>query len=1444
MDDQQPGTSAGVGTPGAADQYAMIACTESLALGLYERRNDSRSKHWNPNVFQHDHVIGFRQMADGPWVYDTPLNYVGLEGPYNTSLSDYQHENAIGADIPFNFNFARVFPQCRMAPEIYHMMDMARRYYRIYTVQGPDALSPSRKRDLHFFARCYHDIVRDRVAPGRWNVGWPIVYKFVQTNGQKMVDEIIVHYPKDRSDMTAERVGNAPFYTDKKKFYDYLMPRVSHEQPGHMRSRKCIEPPPKTAQDGFDPIFKAPFNRMYCNVEACTMQKHSFQLLFFDLARHWAVTHNEFRRVEVCPVGQPCPVESKSPDRIMEYFDPSHVVQHVELGQNDAIEVGKAQVAKYMNRTLEMQCTIYKTSTCISLDMTMEEMPCGIATLCREPYDYRTGQRMVQADDLIDKIDIELPKYSKKERQKKRKQAAPMGEDKVVKRSRMRKIKMGRASATQSAPMEVAGEEVPPQSQLTAGSSPASTVLDLTVRDHEAELSSRNQSAAQGGVLLAPMPRGDYQMIDTGVVQDTIQEIAMGMTVPTETSFVGEEEIVISSDTGVGQASVVTVSSDSESKTTRTVQVEPKTGNLPFTTITVEPFQKKAATAKPVVKSTVVKPEAKAPSTGTGTSFGKGYGREPGKGRGKRSAGKEKEPQVGTVSVAPQKKVKTIEQPGDMASPAVTRGARARGKELFLGEETATPTEAEASETQTVSIDLSSFDEDAREEIERRMAERESSGAAEAQVSVTGVTRTRSRSKEEAQPREELVETNYIQRGKVQGVQMRDSTVRKAKELGIRGAVKNIGRGSRNEHVRGRIQGPPEQVIIMKKWLRYVGSPRSKITSCDFTDTYRIPTYSYLDFRKCAGINDTNWEVDDRCVLRKNDERAFTEGRKQGGKFRSFHQSRDIKPTPPRVEPREERGRAEAKAKSPPPKTDQGQLGYIPPTPAQKGMKGPYTGHWVCDDDGNIAPRKCGKDRYPGDGLEPPIEPKGRKVFVKPQVKGKPTQEREVSEESARQEEEEQRPRPLEERPDTLPLHGVIRPLQRQAPMRIPDEVENREQYSPRLENLRRVRNIGWDQDPFRIPENLPQRWRPYCEKLLREVTAVMARGVARENMLNDKIAMARQSERRAGEERAKWAKQLHENRKKDEAFEERRRKQEIYRKKMDAESMDRRSKIIADEEDAQQVKEALKYRLDQERERNDKLDKKAKNLDEREAHVKQLEDNYKQKTKAMTRTLGTPEALREVQEELITLQVADIDKDQIIADKEREINELNFAVQGCIRSMQDCQKKCNDKVAKKEAECALLRRMIRAERSKELTMALYLGNHTTVSNIKAKEKYDELCGNFTQETRNVTAELGVDAIELNVPLEVSEDIVKSLETAVAAGSSSDPCHPDHPDMLDYEEEPEEEQEGSSDDEKLLELTAEELMVEEQATTSEAAGTSTQYQEEDKEEEPEDDKLD
>ena len=81
--------------------------------------------------------------------------------------------------------------------------------------------------------------------------------------------------------------------------------------------------------------------------------------------------------------------------------------------------------------------------------------------------------------------------------------------------------------------------------------------------------------------------------------------------------------------------------------------------------------------------------------------------------------------------------------------------------------------------------------------------------------------------------------------GQVTGVFFRKYTEKTADSLNLVGYVKN----TRRDTVVGVVQGDPDNVNKMKKWLQTEGSPRSRIDKCefkneDYIDKLQYPTFS------------------------------------------------------------------------------------------------------------------------------------------------------------------------------------------------------------------------------------------------------------------------------------------------------------------------------------------------------------------------------------------------------------------------------------------------------------------------------------------------------------------------------------------------------------------------------------------------------------------------
>ncbi|XP_066934928.1 acylphosphatase-1-like [Clytia hemisphaerica] len=80
--------------------------------------------------------------------------------------------------------------------------------------------------------------------------------------------------------------------------------------------------------------------------------------------------------------------------------------------------------------------------------------------------------------------------------------------------------------------------------------------------------------------------------------------------------------------------------------------------------------------------------------------------------------------------------------------------------------------------------------------------------------------------------------------GKVQGVFFRKHTKRIAIDLKLVGWVMNTNENT----VVGCVQGPLEDIDKMKRWLKYEGSPKSRIDKCIFKDEKEVQKFDYKDF--------------------------------------------------------------------------------------------------------------------------------------------------------------------------------------------------------------------------------------------------------------------------------------------------------------------------------------------------------------------------------------------------------------------------------------------------------------------------------------------------------------------------------------------------------------------------------------------------------------------
>ncbi|XP_017026715.1 acylphosphatase-2 [Drosophila kikkawai] len=80
--------------------------------------------------------------------------------------------------------------------------------------------------------------------------------------------------------------------------------------------------------------------------------------------------------------------------------------------------------------------------------------------------------------------------------------------------------------------------------------------------------------------------------------------------------------------------------------------------------------------------------------------------------------------------------------------------------------------------------------------------------------------------------------------GIVQGVSFRMYTLRRAQKLGVRGWCSN----TKTSTVKGEIEGHNSSFEEMRLWLKYTGSPTSRIDKVVFGETTERPQFTYENF--------------------------------------------------------------------------------------------------------------------------------------------------------------------------------------------------------------------------------------------------------------------------------------------------------------------------------------------------------------------------------------------------------------------------------------------------------------------------------------------------------------------------------------------------------------------------------------------------------------------
>ncbi|XP_041355066.1 acylphosphatase-2-like [Gigantopelta aegis] len=94
-------------------------------------------------------------------------------------------------------------------------------------------------------------------------------------------------------------------------------------------------------------------------------------------------------------------------------------------------------------------------------------------------------------------------------------------------------------------------------------------------------------------------------------------------------------------------------------------------------------------------------------------------------------------------------------------------------------------------------------------------------------------------------PSNKLKSVDFEVHGDVQGVFFRKYTRDTARAHSCVGSVSNTYRGT----VIGVVQGLPENVEFMKRWLQTTGSPMSDIEKCVFTNEREITALQYQSFK-------------------------------------------------------------------------------------------------------------------------------------------------------------------------------------------------------------------------------------------------------------------------------------------------------------------------------------------------------------------------------------------------------------------------------------------------------------------------------------------------------------------------------------------------------------------------------------------------------------------
>ena len=395
-----------------------------------------------------DGLIQAHRVPGCKTVYANPLAYVGLpEGTYYDPkcLDDPQtktlmenHERA-QIPMPFPLDFLQKYENTlSISVSLFNVFIYGRQLFKRYLLNQMNDLTAlpltvEEMQLLTYIACAWHDLRCGVVAPGRYTWFGRGIRWTSQHDSEGNLRPIRFSMRKT-SESTDKSPGKPLVHIeDPKKFWFKFQPRIVHEAKG------AFHDAPRARDAGYNlSVWSPPENRIYCGVPGCKSQFVSNFNSYQNLGRHWNCTHNNNVRIARCPFADPnlelkCLHESKTIDRLSEYFSPAHRLVHKDQVNYDEVMkkyfrvdpdsgalVWDPKIKDYARDQLSADDKENWLCVVVRRAGEVEQLPKGLSTitgfmiLCREPGVIIPLTSAINIADTV-RLGVERQSYSTKD---------------------------------------------------------------------------------------------------------------------------------------------------------------------------------------------------------------------------------------------------------------------------------------------------------------------------------------------------------------------------------------------------------------------------------------------------------------------------------------------------------------------------------------------------------------------------------------------------------------------------------------------------------------------------------------------------------------------------------------------------------------------------------------------------------------------------------------------------------------------------------------------------------------------------------------------------------------------------------------------------------------------------------------------------------------------